>query len=536
MRKKVVKMVTKIEPVSQKLKPHEVAAIRVCAYCRVSTDGADQKNSFEAQVDYYTRLISEKEGWVCGGIYADKARSGTKIVRRDDFNQMISDCRLGKIDMIITKSVTRFARNTVDSIQAIRELKALGIAVYFEKERVNTLSEDSEQLITILSSIAQGESESISANMRLSTVWRFKNGTFILSTPPYGYRKNENGDLVIHPEEAVIARKIFEEYLGGKGSYTIAKELEQVGIPAARAGTVWNENTIKGILQNCAYEGDLLQQKTFSEEVIPFNKKINHGELPQYLIIGNHEPIITREEAEAVRQIYEYRRQKQCVDDVSVYQSRYAFSGRIVCGECGIKFRRQKIYIGKPYEKVQWCCYQHIKDRMKCSQKAIRQDIIEELFIRLWNRMATNYEDILYPMLASLKSIRSNPQDEQEMNELENQIQELKKQSHMLRKVLSEGGIGSAIFIEKRNQLDHDLETAWRRHRNLREQRTYGWEIRQTEFLLSVFKNRPPIIEHFDEELFRLVIEQITVYLGKRLEFQLKNGLQLEEIYRKEVR
>lgn len=161
MGKKVVKIVTRIESVSQKLKPHEVPSVRVCAYCRVSTDGADQKNSFESQVDYYTRLIAEKEGWVCVGIYADEARSGTKTTKRDDFNQMLQDCRPGKIDMIVTKSVTRFARNTVDSIQAIRELKSMGIAVYFEKERVNTLSEDSEQLITILSSIAQGESESI---------------------------------------------------------------------------------------------------------------------------------------------------------------------------------------------------------------------------------------------------------------------------------------------------------------------------------------------------------------------------------------
>lgn len=343
MGKKVVKIVTRIESVSQKLKPHEVPSVRVCAYCRVSTDGADQKNSFESQVDYYTRLIAEKEGWVCVGIYADEARSGTKTTKRDDFNQMLQDCRPGKIDMIVTKSVTRFARNTVDSIQAIRELKSMGIAVYFEKERVNTLSEDSEQLITILSSIAQGESESISSNNKWSTVRRFKNGTFILSCPPYGYQKAENGDLIIHPEEAAVVRRIFDEYLGGKGSYTIAKELERDGIPTVRNGKVWMDSTVKGILQNCAYEGDLLLQKTISAEVIPFNRKRNHGELPQYLITDDHEPIITREEAEAVRQIYEYRRQKQCVEDVSVYQSRYAFSGRIVCGECKTNFRRQKI-------------------------------------------------------------------------------------------------------------------------------------------------------------------------------------------------
>ena len=529
MAQKFVKKITKIEPVSSFILPEQAALKRVCAYCRVSTGSAEQKNSFESQVNYYNRLISEKEGWVFVGIYADEARTGMKMAHRDDFQQMMQDCRLGKIDLILTKSATRFARNTVDSIKAIRELKALGIGVYFEKERINTLSEKSEQMITIMSSIAQGESESISSNSKWSAVRRFKNGTFIISSPPYGYDNNEDGELVINQEERQTVRRIFDEYLGGKGSYAIARELEQDGIPTIRGAKEWLESVVRGILKNCAYEGDLLLQKTYTTEVVPFMRKTNRGELPQYLITDDHEPIITREEAEAVRQIYEYRRETQCADDVSVYQNRYAFSSRIVCGECGTNFRRQKIYIGKPYEKIQWCCYQHIKDSKKCGQKAIRQDILQEAFIRLWNRLASNYEEILIPMLAALKAIPGNQEQDREIKQIEYEIQELKKQSHRLSKVLTEGGMGSAIFIEKQNQLDAQLGAAQRKLRQLQNQKAFEREISQTEYLVTIFRNRPPIVEAYDEELFLLIIDKVIVLPERQIVFRLKNGLELQE-------
>lgn len=528
------KKITKIEPVKQKQTAEYVVPKRVCAYCRVSTGNVEQKNSFEAQVQYYTRFIEEKSNWTFVGIYADEARSGTKVKSRDSFQQMIQDCRQGKIDLILTKSVTRFARNTVDSIHTIRMLKELGVEVYFEKERVSTLSQKSEQLLTILSSIAQGESESISTNSRWSIVRRFQNGTFIISSPAYGYRKDENGNLIIHPEEAAIVRRIFDEYLGGKGSYAIAKELQAEGIPTIRTAKSWQDNVVKGILQNPVYEGDLLYQKTYTTDGVPFMKKHNHGELPMYLVSDNHEPIISREEAAAVRQIYEYRRQKQCVENTEIYQSRYAFSSRIICGECGSTFRRQKIYIGKPYEKIQWSCHRHIADIKACRQKAIREDIIRQAFISMWNKLARYAEDVLLPLLAVLKAVPNDAAQGQELLTLENRIQELKQQSHWLQKVLSDGNIGSAVFIERRNQLDIELEEISRRQQFLKEQNLMGQEIAQTEYLLTVFRTRPAMIEEFDEELFQLIVERIRIY-PDRLCFELKNGLELEEHYGKEV-
>ena len=212
-----------------------------------------------------------------------------------------------------------------------------------------------------------------------------------------------------------------------------------------------------------------------------------------------------------------------------VYQNRYAFSSRILCGECGTKFRRQKIYIGKPYEKIQWCCYQHIKDSKKCSQKAVREDVIQAAFLTLWNRLASNYEEILIPMLAALKAIQGNPEQDREMQEIEQNIQELKRQGYRLGRLLTEGSISSAIFIERQNQIEAQLEADRRRLRQLQGPKAFEWEISQTEYLISAFRNRPAILEAYDEELFLLLVDHITVLPGRRLVFRLKNGLELEE-------
>lgn len=323
------KKITKIEPVRKQEQQNAPMMKRVCAYCRVSTASGEQKHSLEAQIRYYTKLIQEKEHWIWAGIYADEAQSGTKLTHREQFLQMIQDCKKGKIDLILTKSITRFARNTVDSISTIRMLKDMGVEVYFEKEKISTFSEKSEQLLTILSSIAQSEAENISANSKWAVQRRFQNGTYKISTPAYGYEKDENGELVIKPEEAKVVRRIFEAYLGGKGCYTIAKELQEEGIPTIRNKGKWHEVVVQEILLNPVYEGNLIYQKTYSTSCLPFIRKRNHGTYPKYLITENHPPIITKEEAEAVRQIYEYR--SQSAKNKAPSLNRYVFSGRIRC-------------------------------------------------------------------------------------------------------------------------------------------------------------------------------------------------------------
>ncbi len=530
---KKIKKITKINPV----KPHVMMQLqpqkRVCAYCRVSTDSREQQNSFIAQTAYYEELIGKRSDWEYAGIYADEARSGTKLQKRDDFLRMIKDCEAGKIDMIITKSVTRFARNTVDSIKAIRKLKLLGIAVFFEKENINTLFESSEMLLTILSSLAQGEAESISTNNKWAAVKRFQEGSFKIGTPAHGYVKDENGELVIDEQEVETVRYIFKQYLNGKGSYVIARELTEKGIQTIRSAEKWSEGVVKEILLNPIYTGNLILQKTFTTEGVPFKRKRNKGELPQYFISENHEPIISMEEAEAVKEIYEYRR-RQMKADGTKSQNRYAYSSKIICGECGRVFRRQKIYIGKPYEKVQWCCIQHIEDREKCSMVAIREDIIQNAFTSMWNKLSSNYTEILFPLLESLKRLRADEQQEKEIRECNDKIIELSKQSHILSGVAAKGYLDSAIFIEKQTALQIELDAMRKKRKALLDDSGFENEIYYTEQLIGLLESHPGIQDTYREDLFLQTVEQIVIREGEIVSFRLKNSLELTENYRKE--
>ncbi len=531
----MAKKIIKIDPVKQQITQQLQPIKRVCSYCRVSTDSREQQNSFSAQLKYYKTLIEDQEDWQFTGIYADEARSGTKLQKRDDFLRMMKDCEDGKIDMIITKSVTRFARNTVDSIQAIRRLKELGIAVFFEKEHINSLSEKSEQMLTILSSLAQGESESISTNNKWAAVKRFQDGTFLLGTPAYGYTKDENGELILQEEEAVVVRRIFREYLNGKGTYVIAKDLSEAGIPTIRSAEKWQDGVVKEILQNPIYTGDLLQQKTLTTEVLPFKRKPNKGQLPQYLIEDNHEPLITREQAEAVMEIFEYRRKQMGMDDLEKYQSRYAFSSKILCGECGSTFRRQKIYIGKPYEKIQWSCHRHIEDSSRCSQKAVREDDIKWAFTVMWNKLISNYTEMLIPLLDTLRKLRIDEQQEQEIGECSNKIMELSEQGHILSRLVSKGYIDPAVFIERQNALTLELAAAKKKRSQLLDNNGFDREIAGTELLLELIRNNPDVMEAYRENLFLQTTDKVIVQKNGQITFRLINRLELSEPYRKEA-
>jgi DNA invertase Pin-like site-specific DNA recombinase len=531
----MAKKVVKIDPVKQQVIQQLQPKKRVCAYCRVSTDSREQQNSFTAQLKYYTALIENQENWQFAGIYADEARSGTKLQKRDDFLRMLKDCEDGKIDMIITKSLTRFARNTVDSIQAIRRLKELGISVYFEKEHIDSLSEKSELMLTILSSLAQGESESISTNSKWAVIKRFRDGSFILGTPAYGYTKDENGELIIQKEEATIVRRIFREYLNGKGTFAIAKDLSEVGIPTIRSAEKWNDGVIKEILLNPIYTGNLLHQKTMTTEVLPFKRKRNKGQLPQYLVENNHEPVISHEQAEAVKEIFEYRRKQMGMDDPEKYQNRYAFSSRILCGECGGIFRRQKIYIGKPYEKIQWSCRQHILDKTKCSQKAVREDAVQWAFMVMWNKLISNYAEIFTPLLDALKKLRMDEQQEKEIGECSNKIMELTEQGHILSRLVSKRYIDPAVFIERQNSLIIELDAVKKKRSQLLDSNGFDREITGTEQLLELIRNNPHVIEEYREDLFLQAIDKVIVQKNGQITFQLINRLELSEPCRKEA-
>ena len=314
--------------------------LRVAAYCRVSTELEEQESSYEAQVEYYTRKIQETDNWKMAGIYADDGKSATNTKKRDDFNAMIKDALNGKIDMILTKSVSRFARNTVDSLLTIRKLKEKNVAVVFEKEGVNTLDGTGEILITILSSLAQEESRNISENTRWGVVRRFENGRMIVNHNKFmGYTKNENGDLVIVQEEAEVVRLIFRLYLEGYSAKKISQYLEENGIKTATGQDKWYDSVIFKMLRNEKYMGDALLQKTYTVDFMTKKKVINKGIVPQ-------EPIIPKELFYRVQEELARRASmnKSAVtrkkNQKSKFSSEYALTGLLLCGDCGQEYRR----------------------------------------------------------------------------------------------------------------------------------------------------------------------------------------------------
>ena len=335
---------------------------RVAAYCRVSTDKEQQEHSFETQKEMYTEMIMMKPNWQMAGIYADEGITGTIAKKRPDFMRMIEDCRKGKIDLIITKSVSRFSRNNLDCLLYVRELKEMGIPIIFEKEGINTLQVSSELLITLFSGLSQAESESISMNVKIGKRQSLKNGNVPFSYKSFlGYRKGADGKPEIDEEQAVIIRRIFSEYLAGKSLLDIAKGLTADEIPTARGKANWSSARVQSILTNEKYKGDALLQKTYIVDCISKKSKKNNGELPMYYVENNHPAIIERAVFDRVQEEISRRNSKKKVKQVGTktelgkYSGKYALSEILYCGNCGTPYRRCT-WSKNGKKKIVWRC------------------------------------------------------------------------------------------------------------------------------------------------------------------------------------
>lgn len=335
---------------------------RVAAYCRVSTDKEQQEHSFETQKEMYTDMIMMKPNWQMAGIYADEGITGTIAKKRPDFMRMIEDCRKGKIDLIITKSVSRFSRNNLDCLLYVRELKEMGIPIIFEKEGINTLQVSSELLITLFSGLSQAESESISMNVKIGKRQSLKNGNVPFSYKSFlGYRKGADGKPEIDEEQAVIIRRIFAEYLAGKSLLDIAKGLTADEIPTARGKSNWSSVRVQSILTNEKYKGDALLQKTYIGDCISKKSKKNNGELPMYYVENNHPAIIERAVFDRVQEEISRRNSKKKVKQVGTktelgkYSGKYALSEILYCGNCGTPYRRCT-WSKNGKKKIVWRC------------------------------------------------------------------------------------------------------------------------------------------------------------------------------------
>ena len=340
---------------------------RVAAYCRVSTDSEEQITSYEAQKAYYTQKIEENPDWELAGIFADKGLSGTSMKKRENFNKMIAACKKGKIDTILTKSLSRFARNTVDCLETVRMLKARGIGVIFEKENINTLTESSEFLITLFSGFAQAESESLSSNIQLGIRMAMKEGKVNFHyRSMLGYQRGADGKPEIVPEEAEVVRRIYRRYLEGCSEGQIQRELTQDGIATAKGVKAWSHQIVHNILTNEKYVGDALLQKTFTTDCISKKVKKNTGELPQYYIKDNHPAIIPRDIYQRVQEEMARRTSKRKIlqksgkTEQGKYSAKYALSERLVCGECGSPYKRCT-WARNGVKRIVWRCVSRLE-------------------------------------------------------------------------------------------------------------------------------------------------------------------------------
>lgn len=499
--------------------------LRVAAYCRVSSDSEDQRNSFAAQNAYYTEFIASKENWTLVDIYADGGITGTSAKKRPDFQRLLTDCRKGRIDKVLAKSISRFARNTKDCLEITRELKALGISVVFEEQNIDTSMVSGEMLTAVFAACAQAESQSISKNLKWSYQKRMESGNFITQKYPFGYRLVD-GQLVIDEDEAAIVQKIFHLYLCGWSTVDISEEINKMGIPTRDGLSTWNCATVKYILQNEKYIGDALLQKKYATDTFPSEIRTNKGEKAQYYLSNSHPPIIDRAVFGAAQALYQSKRPQI----VGTPRLQYDFTRMVFCGECGTGFKH---IVNR--DKSYWVCNCHSRGG-NCSMPPIPETELYSAFLRCYHKLKYGGQNILTELQNNLLTIHSRQMLwHPDVIELNKQISSLTSQSHMLTVLNQQGAVDPDIFISQSNQLAQQLRKAKRQKEKLLEQDGND-ALSKTRELLEILAYGPECLEAFDGELFRELVDKIIVENNERIRFRLINGLELPEKIERTVR
>jgi len=494
--------------------------LRVAAYARVSSASDDQENSFGAQMRYFTTLISANESWTLADIYADEGITGTSVEKRDDFKRLLADCRRGLVDKVLTKSVSRFARNAKECLEAVRELKALGVGVVFEKENIDTGSMSSEMTLAFFASFAQAESESISDNMRWSYKRRMESGEFLPPTVPYGYIICDR-KISINEEQAAVVRRIYAAYLSGCGMNEIANELNAENIPV-RTGNEqrkWYHTAISYILSNERYIGDSLWQKTFTTDTLPFSQMHNRGERPQYYATDSHPAILSEKVFNAV-QALKAERKETC--GAGIEGESTVLRRRLICEKCNSPLRRKVIR-----ENVCWLC--QARCEAGCDITPIRETEIHAAFLRLFYNLSHEGSAILQNMLDTLTELRERQMLwSPDIIDLNKRICDLSEQNRMLTELKSSGLVDSDFYLRRSNELAAALREA-----KLKKERLLSAvgddSIARTQELLEALDTAPEFLEEFDEGWFDELVEHIVVQNNETLRFRLKNGLELQE-------
>ena len=496
----------------------EAATLRVAAYARVSTASDEQMNSYAAQNRYYTDFITAHAGWRLVDIYADEGISGTAADKRDEFQRLMADCRRGLIDRILTKSISRFARNTKDCLEAIRELKALGVSVVFEEQKIDTGAMSSETITAIMASLAQKESETIGGNMRWSYQKRMERGEFNTCKAPYGFRLI-NGELVIEESEAAIVRAIFDKYLGGMTRREIAADLQKMNASTRVDVPEWKASTVNYILKNERYAGNALLAKRIATDTFPHRMVYNHGQKAKYYIEGSNPPIVSQETFEKAQAL---TRRRQITKDNTAQN--HPLQKQIYCGCCGAVFKRQQ-----PRETEYWICYSRYESKESCDTPSVATEAIEDAFCRLYYKLKHHGEPILSQMISTHLEIKSRRMLwSLDVIELNKRIADLTNQNQLLSMLKQQGLVDSDVFISRSNAIAEQLQKAKQEKSRILEAEG-DQTVQQTQELIDILAESPAFIDTFDADLFSALVDRIIVEDGEHVSFQMKNGLRLKE-------
>ena len=497
---------------------------KVAAYARVSTDKDEQFTSYEAQIDYYTRFIRNHDDWQFVEVYTDEGITGTSTKHRDGFNRMIEDALNGKIDLIVTKSVSRFARNTVDSLVTVRKLKEKGVEVFFEKENIYTLDSKGELLITIMSSLAQEESRSISENVTWGHRKRFADGKVSMPYKRFlGYEKGPDGLPAIVEEEAAVVREIYDMFISGRTTKMITKELTRRGIPTPGGKEKWYEKTIISILQNEKYKGSALLQKKYTTDFLTKKQKVNEGEIPQYYVEESHPAIIDPQLWELTQA--EMARRKTIRDR---YTSGSIISSKVFCGECGRCFTSRSWNNKRDGLHTAWSCPGRYEKDDRCRAPIIAEYDLKQRFVEALNEVLGDREIVL----EQCRSLYEDFQDTSSLDmEIANHLRECEIIAELSNRLLEDNArmkMDQDEVTMKYNAYEAKYEQENAKVENLEALRNErlqkaGWV---SAFMFEIHE-QDRLIEDFSEKLWMVTVEKVTVMSDGRLVFHFRNGMEV---------
>ena len=527
----VTVILAKVQTAESRDKYHQ---LRVAAYCRVSTELEEQQNSYQVQIAYYTDLINKKKEWTLAGIFADEGISGTQTKKRTKFNRMIRMCRNKKIDLVITKSISRFARNTVDCLEYVRQLKDLGIGVIFEKENINTLTMTSEFMIALYGSFAQAESESISKNVSWGKEKAYREGKVQFQYKHLlGYKKGADSKPEIIPEEAETVKLIYTMFLDGHSMKNIALILHVKGIHTKTGSTEWRTNTITRILQNEKYVGDALLQKTFTSDCITHKVVKNHGERPMYLVTNHHDPIIDRDTYNRVQQELARRNSKRKISDKTVteqgkYSSKYALSELLICGHCGTPYRRTT-WAARGKKQIVWRCLSRLEHGKKyCPDSpTIKEEQLHRGILRAINNYYSCRNDIVRILKANIGSVLEC-QGQEEILSVEKRLKEIDQARTDLVNLIASGGCDEDKLDSEFAKLYSEEQSLSERLEMLKSQNKTSQETQaKLDKIMDMIEHEKFELETFDNVLIRKLIECIKVLSKTEILVIFKGGYEV---------